>query len=395
MLSLDRLLELVSGASKEEDKIEEGVVGYNGYGFVFRDFDYQSKKSYLTDVGSSKLCAFGAFRDVYRNFVNNEDENKSPDQLLNYDPKLDLYFGGALKTLIPDLKFGGEEILFNVWIFVKTPKNQIFPITFYYGQSGTSIGGWSPNHRLFTKKSMLSQELNSIINFSPFNLSKTELEELVEALTCSLNKLQISNFEGLYEHDLGVDLMGIKSGVPFIYKFGADCKEEETWSYAVMGSSEAFRLFHKFNKLIRISLPLEIYETYPDGIPDKIYQNQIENHYEELTAFADNQKSRLAYIILGVVLMSHGGKMTNELKKVILKYSDWKYEKRQLKNWRDKIERKRHLRDFRNKIKSYNGLSQVRVPIYTLTRVINERKAKRNGSLLYRKNIDFFLKNKK
>ncbi|MFX0037672.1 MAG: hypothetical protein ACFE9I_18785 [Candidatus Hermodarchaeota archaeon] len=392
MPSIDNLLELVCVASKGKDKIDEGAIGFNGYGFVFKNIDYKSKNSFITDIGSSKLCSFGVFKDVYRNFIKKKHEIESLELLFDSDLKLDLYFGGALKTLIPNLKFGGEEILFSVWIFVRTPKNQMFPIILYYGQSGTSIGGWSSDSHLSDERSSFSQKFKSIINFSTFNLSKMELDEFIEALTSALYKVQISDFEGLYEHDLGVDLMGIKSGVPFIQKFGVNSREEQTWSYAIMGSSEAFKLFHKFNEIIRVSLPLETYEAYPNGIPDTIYQNQIENHYEELISFADNQNSRLAYIILGVVLMSHRGKMTNELKKVILKYSDWKYEKNQLKSRRDKIERKRHLMEFRNKIKSYTGISQVKIPLYSLTRVINKRKAKMNRSPIYRKNIYYFLK---
>ena len=34
-------------------------------------------------------------------------------------------------------------------MFVRTPRGQIFPATFYYGQSGASIGGWSPDYRVF------------------------------------------------------------------------------------------------------------------------------------------------------------------------------------------------------------------------------------------------------
>lgn len=33
---------------------------------------------------------------------------------------------GSLKILVPELQFGGDETLFNVWMIVKTPDNKIF-----------------------------------------------------------------------------------------------------------------------------------------------------------------------------------------------------------------------------------------------------------------------------
>jgi len=146
----------------------------------------------------------------------------------------------------------------------------------------------------------------------------------------------------------------------------------------------------EYGKIIRKSLPSKIYEDYPNGLPNEIYQDQVEKHYEELIKFADNQKSRLAYMILGVIIMANGGKMTEALKEKILKYSDWKYEENQLINEQDIIERKNHLMEFRDKIKNYDGTKQVKTPIYTVTRVINEKKTKgKDITHIKKKNIDY------
>ena len=67
-----------------------------------------------------------------------------------------------------------------------------------------------------------------IVNFSPFNFSKVELEEFIEALTLALVKVPISDFEGVYEHDLGRKLMGLKSGRPFRKTFRQSQKEIRT-----------------------------------------------------------------------------------------------------------------------------------------------------------------------
>ena len=393
MLSVEYLVKLVSKAARGKDNFKKGAVGFNGYGFVFRDYDYDSKHSFIIATGSSKLCSIGAFKHIYKRFLRSQDLIRSPKELLNYEPKLELYFGGALKYLIPELKFGGIEVLFDVWVFVKTPKNQIFPVTFYYGQSGTSIGGWAPDYYLFSKENIFSQQLKSILNFSPFNFSDTELECFIEALVCSINKVPISDFEGIYISDLGKKLMGIRSGKPFVEVLKDDLykkKNEETWSYAILGGDESFQLFFEYGKVIRKSLSSKIYEDYPNGLPNEIYQDLIEKHYEELIKLADNQKSRLAYMILGVIIMANGGKMTEDLKEKILKYSDWKYEQDQLINEQDIIERKNHLMEFRDKIKNYDGTRQVKTPIYTVTRVINEKKAEGEDiTHIMKKNIDY------
>jgi hypothetical protein len=394
-LEIGNLLKLVSEAADGKDDFKEGAIGFNGYGFVFRDYDYKSKNSFIIGDGSSKLCSIGAFKDIYKKSLEIQGPIKSSKGLLNYSPKLDLYFGGALKTLLPEIGFGGCEQLFHVWMFVKTPKGQIFPATFYYGQSGTSIGGWSPDYRvfLFTEARTFPPEFESIINFSPFNFSKIELEEFIEAVVLSLDKVPTSDFEGVYEHDLGRELIGIRSGKPFVKTLKNKREKIETWSYSIEGNDEAWALSSDFTSITTNHLTPEEVKKYPRRTPSSMNKILIERAYDQLVAYAYEKKSRLAFMVLGIELMLFKCRITEKLKQIILKYSDWEYEKDQLKNKKDREERKKFLDDFREKIKKYDGTKVVKVPFYTVTRVIDEMKAKGENTPIWRQNIDYSIRN--
>ena len=393
-MEINRLIKLVSKTASGKDNFKEGAIGFNGYGFVFREYDYKSKNSFIIGDGSSKLCSVGAFRDIYNKFLEIQDLIKSPQDLLNYDPKFDFYFGGALKTLVPKTEFGGYERLFHVWMFVKTPKGQMFPATLYYGRSGTSIGAWSPDYRvfLFAEQRTFPDEFESIINFSPFNFSKIELEEFIEALELTLAKIPISDFEGVYEHDFGRKLMGIRSGKPFVKALKKKRKEIQTWSYCIMGNDEASGLDWDFIEIKNSYLTPEEDKKYPRTIPKSMHEVLIERAYDHLVAHAYRKKSRLAFIVLGRSLMLNKGKLTEELRQTILKYSDWEYEKDQLKNKKDRKERKKFLDDFRDKIKIYDGANVIKLPLYTVTRVIDERREKGDTTPIWRQNIDYSIR---
>ena len=393
-MKTNRLIKLVSEAANGKDNFKEGALGFNGYGFVFKDYDYKSKDSFIIGDGSSKLCSVGAFRDVYKKFLEIQDSIKSPKDLLDYDPKFDLYFGGALRTLVQKTEFGGYERLFHVWMFVKTPKGQIFPATFYYGRSGISIGAWSPDYRvfLFAEQRTFPDEFESIVNFSPFNFSKIELEEFIEALELALAKVPISDFEGVYEHDLGRKLMGIKSGKPFVKTLKNKREKIETWSYSIEGNDEAWSLTSDFIDIKLDHLTPEENKKYPRNVPESMDKVLIERAYDRLVAYAYEKRSRLAFMILGEFFMLHKIKITEELRHIILKYSDWEYEKNQLKKKKDRKERKEFLDDFRDKIKKYDGTKVVKLPFYTVTRVIDENKAKGDKSPIWRQNIDYSIR---
>jgi hypothetical protein len=165
---------------------------------------------------SSKICNLGAYRDLLKIWSSRHDKMQNLDELVLYDEKYDCLYGGALKTLLPTLEFGGYENLFDVWMFVRTPDGKQFPATFYFGASGTALGGWHSEKydKIFPKS------FASIINFSPFDFSKDERESLIEALECALRKVPVSDFYGVYQHDGGNALMGVKAGVPFIIELG-------------------------------------------------------------------------------------------------------------------------------------------------------------------------------
>jgi hypothetical protein len=390
-LKVNDLIKLVSEAADGQDNFKQGVVGFNGYGFVFKKLDYISQDSFVIGDGSSKLCSIGAFKDIYKKSVEIQNSLKSPKDLLNYNPKNDLYFGGALRTLVPDMEFGGYEQLFHVWMFVKTPQGQMFPATFYYGQSGTSIGGWSPDYRvfLFAEERTFPQEFELIVNFSPFNFSAVELEEFIEALELALDKVPVSDFEGVYEHDLGRESMGLRSGKPFVKYLKKEQKEIETWSYSILGNDEASNLNSDFIDIMIDHLTPEEDKKFPRDIPESMDTILIERAYNKLIAHSYKKKSRLAFMVLGCFLMRYKSKITEELRQTILKYSDWEYEKDQLKNEKDRKERKKFLDDFREKIKNYDGTKVVKVPFYTVTRVINEKREKGDTTPIWHQNIDY------
>jgi hypothetical protein len=80
----------------------------------------------------------------------------------------------------------------------------------------TNLGGWDSEiyDEIFPKR------IYKLINGSPFDFTKDELEALIEALECALKKVPISDFYGVYHHDFGKILMGVRFGVPFIVEMG-------------------------------------------------------------------------------------------------------------------------------------------------------------------------------
>ncbi|MFX1458876.1 MAG: hypothetical protein ACFFBT_05355 [Promethearchaeota archaeon] len=358
MPELNYLIDLVSKAAEGVDNFSEGAVGFNSYGFVFRNYEHDSVKNFITNWGSSTLCSIGAYKDIYKKFKKNMDKIKSPMDLLDYDPKLDLCFGGALKTLLPDLEFGKFEILFNVWVLVRTSKNQLFPATFYY-KDGPTIGAWDSNYIIFTQEKVFPKEFEAVINFTPFNFSEIELEEFIDAFESALDKVPISDFQVKFTHDLGHNLVGVRNGQPFIEYLDPNDIEPETWSYCIMGNSEADMFEFEFIEIMNDHLTPEEIKIYSKDIPDSMDKILIERAYEKLIIHAYSKNSRLAFLVLGQFLMSFQGKMDVDLKKVILECSDWKYEKHQLENEDDRKDRKRYLADFQEKIKEYNGTQRI------------------------------------
>ncbi len=220
-MDIEDLLDLVLRVANGKDDLRKGAVGFHGYGFVFKDFKH-SNESYVVTSKSSRVCGMGAYLGITEKALQ-LDKIKSLEELVRYSDKYDCLFGGALKTLLPTLEFGGDEDLFDVWMFVRTPDGKQFPATFYYGPSGTSLGGWS----LEAYNKVFLEEFSRVINCSPFDFSKDQKEGLIEALECALKKISVSDFYGVYHHDSGNALMGVKVGVPFIIELGYEYDETD------------------------------------------------------------------------------------------------------------------------------------------------------------------------
>ena len=231
-MNSEELIILLSKAADGEDDLQKAIVGFTGYGFFFAD-PFKSNVPFVTVYESSKFAGAGANRGIAEKILQLE-HIKSLDDLGPSDDKEDCLYAGSLKTLIPALEFGGDEILFSVWMFVKTPNGKQFPATFYYGPTGTSLGGWV-SYQDDSGDNIFPDDFNVIINFSPFDFSGEELEKFIEALECALRKVPVSDFYGVYHHDLGNDLMGVISGIPFAIELGYEYDETdiEIWLDAV------------------------------------------------------------------------------------------------------------------------------------------------------------------
>lgn len=233
-MDVEDLLDLVKRVAGGEDDLKEAAIGFHGYGFIFKDLR-DSNESYVITSQSAKVCEMGAYRDLLKRWFSKHDRIQDLDNLVLYNEKYDCLYFGALKTLLPKLKFGGEEVLFYLWIFVKTPSGKQFPATFYFGPSGTALGGWHSQKydKIFPK------DFTQAINGSPFNLSQDEREGLIEALECALKMIPVSDFYGIYHHDLGNALMGVKAGVPFILELGYEYDEIDIEFY--LGEVEYYK----------------------------------------------------------------------------------------------------------------------------------------------------------
>ena len=196
---------------------DRAQVGSNGYGFVYFDFS-NSLLDPIFNKRSGKVCGAGAHFGDFERFMELEeikfDKLSSIDGLID-DIKFDLLLAGSLKTLLPNLVFGGDEQLFDALMFVFTPDNYFFPANFYYGASGTALGGW-----MFEQYQEFPNKISKEFNFSPFDLDKDKLTGLVEAQVFALRRVPVSDFCGIYKHDMGNSLMCIHDGKPIIMELG-------------------------------------------------------------------------------------------------------------------------------------------------------------------------------
>ena len=216
-MDVKKIKSLASKGALGQLDVGKAQVGSNGYGFVFFDF-HPRKVDRLFWKASSKVCGAGAHFGDFESFMALDEikfDKLSDVGGLMRDIKHDLLLAGSLKTLLPDMEFGGDEMLFDVLMFVMTPDGLFFPATFYYGPSGTSLGGWG-----LEKYQTFPREIRDEFSFSPFDLDKDGLTGLIEAQIFALQKVPVSDFCGIYSHDLGNSLMCVHNGVPFVMELG-------------------------------------------------------------------------------------------------------------------------------------------------------------------------------
>ena len=224
-----RFLNLVSEAAKGNGDLTQSAIGVNGYGFLFRNED--SLPEDITYCGGGKIFSLGSMKE----FAIDCEQDKVEDfkDYLGEDRNyVDIFLIGALKTLIPDLRFGHpnlQDTMFDAWALVKTPGGRIFPINIYYGPTCLAFGDWNfqrsnsstqtPYGIWNCKKespSNLLLEFEDIVNFRPKSLIYEERHELAEALELALMRVPPSDFIGLILLDFGYRLRGLIGGKPYL-----------------------------------------------------------------------------------------------------------------------------------------------------------------------------------
>jgi len=262
-MDVRKVKSLASNGALGQLDFRKAQVGSNGYGFVFFDF-HPRKVDRLFWKASSKVCGAGAHFGVFEKFMTLDEikfDKLSDVGGLMRDIKHDLLLAGSLKTLLPDMEFGGDEMLFDVLMFVMTPDGLFFPATFYYGPSGTSLGGWS-----LEKYQTFPREIRDEFNFSPFDLDKDGLTGLIEAQIFALKKVPVSDFCGIYSHDLGNSLMVVHDGRPLIMELGYDYEYGEYEVEIVLDYLGYDFELDKFNYREMVKKALEFYRNLESNL---------------------------------------------------------------------------------------------------------------------------------
>ena len=166
MEDFKKIFELTLEVAREENRGKP--VGFNGYGFFFDDPLLGGCCATLRL--SSKLSSINqGDGQGEENFI--EMDRCGVYKLYLYKKPHFLYYLGALKSFFPEMRIGGDEDLFSIWVYVITPALESFPITFYYGASGLSIGAWCSEDY----GEAFPAEFLIYVNATPFNFSKEKL----------------------------------------------------------------------------------------------------------------------------------------------------------------------------------------------------------------------------
>jgi len=149
----------------------------------------------------------------------------------------------------------------------------------------------------------------------------------------------------------------------------------EHWSYTITGNWRALDYYEDlFYFCSRSNTSEEDNLIKENGylIPKEIWISLIDRCYDKLINFVKDQKSRLAYLVLGMFLMRHDGKMTKEIRKKILHYSNWEFEKHQFKSNEEKRIRMKYLLEFQEKVRKYVEGVNTRITEEPLNKLLKD-----------------------
>lgn len=221
---LAEIKNLLTSTIKGASHLDKNALEYNDYLFIFKS--WRELPPEICKAYSHKVSNIG----LMRNFNEVIKKKKmDPISLIMKLEKQNLRLAGSLKTILPHMVFGGEEVLFDIWMLVRTPENQIFPANLYYGVSQFCVGGWSsyllPRSKEIDKnngknyqpsKMLFPSEFMELINFSPYNFNEGQLESFVEAIELGLNRIPPSDFQCKLKFSGTSFIFGLQSGKPYI-----------------------------------------------------------------------------------------------------------------------------------------------------------------------------------
>ena len=124
-MNINKLLNIVSKAANGINSLDLGAIGYENYGFLFVD-TIHSNIPYSNMDGGRILTRIGSREKILRMFYP-DVKHFSAGAKWRIPIEIGITIGGHLKTMLPDLEFGGHECWFGVWMLVKTPHDYIFP----------------------------------------------------------------------------------------------------------------------------------------------------------------------------------------------------------------------------------------------------------------------------
>lgn len=229
---------------------------------------------------------------------------------------------------------------------------------------------------------------------------QTQLNSLLkrrDQLEARGDQLKWENYSNNFISYTDNELRHNERGIMILQDKIADLKTDvDTWAYTIMGNIEAEVMYGDFLDIILKKLTSTEQEEY-DGIhkivPDDIYTEIINYRcYDDLVEFAFKHNSRLAFQVLGVLIMEHGARMTEKLREFILSNSRWEDEAFQFKNEKDKRERKRYLFEFREKVKNYREGVITKITIIRQTDLMDEKIKSRDDTLIDRPSIDYSIR---